>query len=90
MRLYKVKRGIIVENEGSYFLVEDIPWDQFFNDNNLLNKARGIVDSQKPITNGAEIIDNELEAPIQSQEIWAAGVTYFSSKLGRQAATHPY
>jgi 2-dehydro-3-deoxy-D-arabinonate dehydratase len=49
-----------------------------------LNKTHQIINSQDPIENGIDIVDTELEAPIQSQEIWAAGVTYFNSKLGRQ------
>ena len=84
MRLYKVKRGIIIENSGTFFLEENEPWDEFFNDDKLLEKIKGIVNSRDPIVNGQDIIDNELEAPIQNQEIWAAGVTYFNSKLGRQ------
>ncbi|MFC2124025.1 fumarylacetoacetate hydrolase family protein [Bacteroidota bacterium] len=84
MRLFKVKRGIIIEDNGNYFLVKDVPWDQFFNDNDLLEKINGIISSQDPVANGSEIINTELEAPIQNQEIWAAGVTYFNSKLGRQ------
>lgn len=26
----------------------------------------------------------ELKAPVQSQEIWASGATYYNSKLGRE------
>jgi 2-dehydro-3-deoxy-D-arabinonate dehydratase len=29
-------------------------------------------------------VDNDPEIPVMSQEIWAAGVTYYNSKLGRQ------
>ena len=84
MRLYKVKSGIIIENKENYFLVNNMSWDDFFNDDKLLDKMKGIADSQNPISNGKDIIKSELQAPIQSQEIWAAGVTYFNSKLGRQ------
>ena len=84
MRLYKVKSGIIIENKENYFLVNNMSWDDFFNDDKLLDKMKDISDSQNPISNGKDIIKSELQAPIQSQEIWAAGVTYFNSKLGRQ------
>src|SRR5699024_3724317 len=42
------------------------------------------VSSKEPTGNGPELVAHELEAPIGSQEIWASGVTYYNSKLGRE------
>ena len=84
MKLYRVKRGIIIETEGKFYSLENENWDVFFDDDNLFNKLQKITHEQEPIENGMLIIESEIMAPIQNQEIWASGVTYYNSKLGRQ------
>lgn len=84
MKVYNTQSGIIIEKEGSFYLVKNVSWDDFINDDNLYSKLNQITTSNSPIDNGEQLIKNELKAPIQSQEIWASGVTYFNSKLGRE------
>ncbi|MFO7445165.1 MAG: fumarylacetoacetate hydrolase family protein [Ignavibacteriaceae bacterium] len=83
MKLYKTRDGIIIENGNSFYL-QEINWDEFINDDNLFTKLNEIVYSTKPVENGKQMISSGLEAPIESQEIWASGVTYMRSKVGRQ------
>ena len=82
MKIYKTKNGIVIERDKKYFLVEHEDWDSFINDDDLYNKLINITDNN-PVDN-TENISNYLEAPIQSQELWAAGVTYSKSKEERQ------
>ncbi|MBR9997616.1 MAG: fumarylacetoacetate hydrolase family protein [Cyclobacteriaceae bacterium] len=84
MRLYKTKSGILIEHEETFFQVKKTGWDEFFNDDNLYEKMKEIVSSGHPAPYGEKMLREDLEAPIQNQEIWASGVTYFNSKLGRQ------
>jgi 2-dehydro-3-deoxy-D-arabinonate dehydratase len=84
MKLYKVKSGIVIEVNDKYFLLENEDWDLFFNDDDLVRKIERIIIEQKPVENGPYLLKTEIMAPIQNQEIWASGVTYFNSKLGRQ------
>ena len=84
MKIYKVKSGILIEVDANFYLIENQTWDQFINDDNLCNKATNEIEKLSPLKNAYKLIDNELEAPIQSQEVWASGVTYYNSKLGRQ------
>jgi len=65
-------------------LLEIENWDSFVNDDDLYNKASDRLQFNRQIKNGQSILDAELEAPIQSQELWAAGVTHRISKVGRQ------
>jgi len=65
-------------------LLENENWDSFVNDDDLHGKVFERFHSNRPIKNGQSILDAGLEAPIQSQELWAAGVTYRISKVGRQ------
>lgn len=84
MKIYRVKRGIVIESKESFYLVETQDWDSFINDDNLASKVKNSIATMSPVTNGHEMIANELLAPIQNQEVWASGVTYINSKLGRQ------
>lgn len=83
MKIYKVKSGILLKSEDKFFL-ENSDWDEFINVDDLFAKATSFVSNKTPIENGEELIKKELLPPIQSQEIWASGVTYFNSKLARQ------
>ena len=84
MKIYKVKNGVILEKDSALYLLEAKNWDEFVNDDNLLRKIQQITLSKDPIKNGQSIIKSSLEAPIQTQELWASGVTYYRSKVGRQ------
>ncbi len=84
MKIYKVKSGIVIEKENSFYLVQNENWDHFINDDDLFKKLNKITAENAPAENAQALIKNELEAPVQSQEIWASGVTYFNSKLGRE------
>ena len=84
MKIYKVKRGILIEQKTDFYLIKNKDWDQFINDDNLFSKTSSEIRRLSPIKNAAEIISNEIQAPIQNQEVWASGVTYYNSKLGRQ------
>jgi len=84
LKLYKLENGVVIETDHSFHLLEGENWDVFINDDNLFGKIQQITRSQDPIENGQTIINSSTEAPIQSQELWASGVTYIRSKIGRQ------
>jgi len=62
----------------------DENWDSFVNDDYLFDKMNRIVQDNKPVHHGQDLIKTSLQAPIGSQELWASGVTYLRSKQGRQ------
>ena len=84
MKLYKIKRGIVIERGAFYYLVEGQDWDSYVNDDELYFKVEKTTKEVSPHPDGEGLIMSQIEAPIQSQEIWACGVTYLRSKLGRQ------
>ncbi|MEX0291489.1 MAG: fumarylacetoacetate hydrolase family protein [Flavobacteriaceae bacterium] len=84
MKAYKLRKGIIIEENGLFFLLKDMDWDTFINQDEVLNKTRQMLQSIEPIDNAEDHLTNALEAPVKSQEIWASGVTYYNSKLGRE------
>ena len=84
MKLYKTKKGFVIQKDDSYYLVNDESWDDFVNDDGLYSKMQTITQTNAPTEEAKKLIESDIQPPIQSQEIWACGVTYFRSKVGRQ------
>lgn len=84
MKVYKINQGILIEQQDSFYLLDGEDWDQFINDDDLYEKIERIISKQDPVDNGSDLIKNKLEAPLESQEVWASGVTYYNSKMGRE------
>lgn len=84
MKLYKTITGIVIEKDAQFFLLPDKNWDELINDNDILNKTKEAIKSLKPISNASELLEKEIQPPVGSQELWACGVTYLRSKIGRQ------
>jgi 2-dehydro-3-deoxy-D-arabinonate dehydratase len=83
MKIYNTSKGILVQSDKSFYLVNE-DWNDFFNNDNLYDRVQDIVKQNSPIDNAEDIIANHLLVPMKSQELWASGVTYYNSKLGRQ------
>ena len=81
MKLYKTTAGIVVVRDDGHFLLKDENIDSLINDDNLGARLSGVIEGQKPQTG---LLDNGVLPPVGRQEIWAAGVTYYRSKVGRQ------
>lgn len=81
MKLYKTTEGILIEKEENSYLFKEQDWDTFINDDNLLEKMEGLIQILKK---SAPVKVADILAPIQNQELWACGVTYLRSKVGRQ------
>lgn len=84
MKLYKTKKGIVIEKDDTYYLVDDQDWDTYVNDDQLYSKLEKATKDLSSNPEAKKFIKSEIQAPIQSQEIWACGVTYYRSKVGRQ------
>jgi 2-dehydro-3-deoxy-D-arabinonate dehydratase len=84
MKLYKLKRNILIEYDESKYLLKDEAWDGFINDDELFKKVKHLIDSGSAEESNNQQIPDLLEPPMQNQEIWASGVTYYNSKLARQ------
>ncbi len=82
MKLYKTKTGIVIERDTIFYLVKENNWEHFINDDNLFKKLKALTASLPASDNQ---LVNEVVAPIgDHQELWACGVTYLGSKVGRQ------
>ncbi|HYK45982.1 MAG TPA: 2-hydroxyhepta-2,4-diene-1,7-dioate isomerase, partial [Parafilimonas sp.] len=81
MKLFKTSKGIILEREEKNYLLQD-DWDELINRDGLFRFLSERAKNEKQIDADLRdmLIDNFLQAPIGSQEVWAAGVTYLRSR----------
>lgn len=84
MLLYKTRNGIVIERDGLFYASENQDWDSFVNDDQLFSKMQSIIATLKPADKTEILKETELLPPIGQQEVWACGVTYYRSKVGRQ------
>ncbi len=81
MILYRTKqRGLIVEHDGACYGAGDTDWDDLINREDLSNYLQMQIDVGDTMSIPSE---DEILAPLQSQEVWAAGVTYYRSRTAR-------
>lgn len=83
MRLYRTRDGIVVERDSRLFLIETggvDAWDALLKRDDLYDHLDKAVKRASGI--GENVLDRLL-APIGTQEVWAAGVTYYRSRDAR-------
>lgn len=83
MKLYKTTKGFVIEDEEKYYLSEHTNWDNFINRDNLFEELKKDIQNLKSDIEYLNLIKNDLQAPIDGQEVWASGVTYLRSKNAR-------
>ncbi|MPZ16624.1 MAG: 2-hydroxyhepta-2,4-diene-1,7-dioate isomerase [Luteitalea sp.] len=81
MRVYRTLQGLIVESDGAFRSVPGGDWDALVN----ADDVAAFVSSATPCPPHAA---DELIAPIGTQEVWAAGVTYYRSRDARMEEAH--
>ncbi len=80
MKLLRTSAGIVLERDGSYFRVDGMGWDELFRQDDLDGCLNGLIAGGA----AAAVFDPAtVLAPIEGQEVWAAGVTYFRSRSAR-------
>jgi 2-dehydro-3-deoxy-D-arabinonate dehydratase len=78
--LYRTTDRLLVEQNGSYYPIDETSLDVLVAHDDLHRYLSSIASSKPPIV---QIEPPKLEAPIEHQEVWAAGVTYFRSRSAR-------
>lgn len=80
MKLYRTNNGPYVEEAGSYFHLPESSWDALVTHDDLHGYLLSIINKGDP---AKDFLLAKIEAPIGSQEVWAAGVTYYRSRSAR-------
>ena len=81
MKLYRTKRGLLATqgDGGSFHLVQVDGFDELLRSGQMWFRVKAALAG--PVLEAPGLDD--LLAPIGSQEVWAAGVTYFRSRSAR-------
>ena len=85
MKVYKRENDILIQNKDKFYCLDDKNWDKFINDDQLYLKILASISNTKRINIGQF---DTFSPPIDSQELWASGVTYYMSKKGREEESH--
>ncbi len=80
MKLYRTSVGFYVEEDGRAYALESKSWDELVRREDLYEYCRQSPQRAEP---AGEIAPATILAPVQSQEVWAAGVTYYRSRSAR-------
>jgi 2-dehydro-3-deoxy-D-arabinonate dehydratase len=78
MKLYRTSSGIVAEHEDRFHMISASSWDELVVRQNLLPLLLEQIRHAESIA-----APQNLLPPIGSQEVWAAGVTYFRSRNAR-------
>lgn len=86
MKIYKTLTAIVVEHEENFYSFNGANWNEFINRDNIYSELLETLKNTQPSeTAKTLVLQSDLHPPMDSQELWASGVTYFRSKEGRQA-----
>ncbi len=80
MILFRTKDGIVIEHDGGYFDAGESSLDALINHPELVNHLVSIVHGS---TARKDFDLSSIAAPIEHQEVWASGVTYYRSRSAR-------
>lgn len=79
MKLYRTPHGAFVEEDDIFYPVAANNWDELLASTHLHDLARAAIAG----TGISSLNESTILAPIVSQEVWAAGVTYYRSRNAR-------
>ena len=79
MKLFRTTTGSFVEKQGKYYSVNGASWDELLSRDDLVAYLSSTADGAPQSAPTAD----SLLPPIEHQEVWAAGVTYYRSRSAR-------
>lgn len=83
MKLYKISDSVYIEYQQQVYLAAGQHWDELVNADDLYARLQSLVSTGSPVGDTRWLHAQQLQAPLGTQEIWAAGVTYLRSKEAR-------
>jgi 2-dehydro-3-deoxy-D-arabinonate dehydratase len=81
MKLYRTTHGPVLEDRGDHYQLPESDWDVLLNRGDHEHVLTSMSRRATRIHNFT--INDDVLAPIGTQEVWAAGVTYYRSRTAR-------
>ena len=78
MKLYRGREHFVIEHQDQFYEIPASSWDEFVTQQNIFRGLNGRIQGARRIGHLPDLLP-----PIGSQEVWAAGVTYFRSRDAR-------
>ena len=83
MKIYYTTPGIVIEHEDAWYTYSDSPLHELINKPSLHDFLKKEIIGRKASSKAESWVNEQLLAPVDKQEIWASGVTYFRSREAR-------
>jgi 2-dehydro-3-deoxy-D-arabinonate dehydratase len=81
IRLYHASTGLLAEQNRRWFHLPDVQWDAAINRDDVQEWLNARISRMAALANAPDA--KRLRPTIGSQEVWAAGVTYYRSRTAR-------
>jgi 2-dehydro-3-deoxy-D-arabinonate dehydratase len=78
--LYRTINGYYAEEAGSYYPIENFSLDAMLAQDDAYASLQSAIAGTRP---AGDFTQQTITAPIENQEVWAAGVTYYRSRSAR-------
>ncbi|QNI30984.1 fumarylacetoacetate hydrolase family protein [Alloacidobacterium dinghuense] len=80
MKLYRTKNAIFLFSDGNFYRLKENSLDALLAQDKLYDHCVAAISNAQP---SSEFSEAEILPPIENQEVWASGVTYFRSRTAR-------
>ena len=80
IRLFRTAEGAVADQNGSLHQLRGFAWNGMFQASDPAGTVAAAIDSAEKLDN---LAPEAILAPIDAQEVWAAGVTYYRSRDAR-------
>jgi 2-dehydro-3-deoxy-D-arabinonate dehydratase len=80
MKLYRLRQRVVAEEAGSFYEIPAASWDELVAREDLKGHLGQLMQGARAVNDSSL---KDVLAPIGSQEVWAAGVTYYRSRNAR-------
>jgi 2-dehydro-3-deoxy-D-arabinonate dehydratase len=81
IKIYRTDSGCLIERKDVFYETADCSWDELITRGDLYQYLAGLIGRSRTAPKG--LVGYKVRAPIGSQEVWAAGVTYYRSRDAR-------
>jgi 2-dehydro-3-deoxy-D-arabinonate dehydratase len=78
--LYRTAKELFVEHDNHAYLLNETSLDALFSHDDLHSHLSTTIANTAP---DDQLLRADLQAPIENQEVWASGVTYYRSRSAR-------
>ncbi len=83
MKLFRALDAFYIQSENQWYRSKNIALDDLFSSSNPSDWLRNELSNIDSLQLSAAVEDEPLLPPLQNQEVWAAGVTYYRSREAR-------